>query len=158
MPRMTRAMWACGALVVTLAACPRPAPAPDLPKPPPDAAIAPDVTIVEPLPLERDYDKLAKRGVLLYQEVANAFAAAGTDCATATEKLRVLLADYKDVVVANAKVLRDGHAKELRTALEPHAEALDSAAKKIVGSATMATCSTDRAFTSTFDELVGAPP
>lgn len=141
--------------VVGLAACPPAATPPPPVKPtppvaPPDAA--PTVA------LDQDLPRLAQRATSLYQEVAAAFASAGGDCPAATTRLRALQQTYADVVTANAKVLHDGRARELRAALEPHAETLDAAAKAIVDSKTMAACSPDRAFTDTFDELVGAPP
>jgi len=142
--------------VVGLSACP-PAAAPvepakpTQPTPPPDAA-------PPPVALDQDLPRLAQRATALYQEVASAFASAGVDCAAATTRLVALQQTYADVIAANAKILHDGRARELRAALEPHAEALDAAAKAIVDSPTMSKCSQDRAFTNTFDELVGTPP
>ena len=137
-----------------LTACPPAAtpvePAKPIQPAPPDAAPA--------IPLDQDLPRLAQRATRLYQEVADAFAAAGVDCAAATTRLRALQQIYGDVVAANAKVLHEGRARQLRAALEPHAEALDAAAKAIVDSRTMSKCSSDRAFTDTFDDLVGAPP
>ena len=142
--------------VVGLAACP-PAAAPiepvkpTQPTPPPDAPPA-------PVALDQDLPRLAERATKLYQEVAAAFAAAGENCTDATTRLSTLQKANADVIAANAKVLHDGRARALRMALEPHAEALDAAAKAIVDSKTMTKCSGDRTFTDTFDELVGAPP
>jgi len=143
--------------VAGLAACP-PAAAP---QPPPAKPTQPTPTPDAPPPsgqLDQDLPRLAQRATLLYQEVASAFTSAGADCAAATTRLRALQTTYADVIAANAKILHDGRARELRAALEPHAEALDAAAKAIVDSKTMSTCSQDRTFTDTFDELVGAPP
>lgn len=148
------------ALLVAAGACPGPAAAPPKPPepapgsgaasaPPPDAA---------PLALDQDLPRLATRSIKLYQDVAAAFTAAGADCAAATAKLGALQTDNADVIAANAKVLHDGRARELRAALEPHAADLDAAAKTIVDSTTMKTCSPDRAFADSFDKLVGAPP
>lgn len=141
----------CG---VGLAACPPAATPATLVKPPPPVA-APDAAPT--VALDQDLARLAQRATNLYQEVAAAFTSAGVDCPAATTRLRALQQTYADVVAANAKVLHDGRARELRAALEPHAEVLDAAAKAIVDSQTMATCSPDRAFTDAFDELVGAP-
>ena len=123
------------------------------PTPPPAGSPAPAAP-----PLDRDYPRLAERAVSLYTEVAEAFRAAGGDCPAATAKLGALAAAYADVVTANAKVLREGRAKELRPALAKHADPFDAAAKSIVESPTMATCYADPAFTKAFDDLVGAPP
>lgn len=154
---MMRALSAVLAvLCVGLVACP-PAAAPvepvkpTRPTPPPDAAPA-------PVALDQDLPRLAERATRLYQEVAAAFAASGENCADATSRLGTLQKTYADVITANSKVLHEGRARALRMALEPHAEALDAAAKAIVESKTMAKCSADRTFTNTFDELVGAPP
>ena len=157
MPPMKRACSSVLAALCTtgLAACP-PAAAPVEPVKPTQPVAAPDAAPA--VALDQDLPRLAERATRLYQEVARAFASAGADCATATTKLRALQQTYGDVVAANAKVLHDGRARELRAALEPHAEALDAAAKAIVDSTTMSKCSPDRAFTDTFDELVGAPP
>lgn len=141
--------------VVGLTACP-PAAAPVEPAEPTQPIAPPDAA--PPVALDQDLPRLAERATRLYQDVAEAFATVGVDCAGATTRLRALQQTYADVVAANAKVLHDGRARELRAALVPHAEALDAAAKSIVDSQTMAKCSPDRAFTDTFDELVGAPP
>jgi len=141
--------------VVGLTACP-PAAAPVEPAKPTPPVSPPDAAPM--VALDQDLPRLAKRATSLYQNIAEAFATVGVDCAAATARLRALQETYADVVAANAKVLHDGRARELRAALEPHAETLDAAAKSIVDSQTMAKCSPDRAFTDTFDELVGAPP
>lgn len=141
--------------VVGLTACP-PAAAPVEPTKPTQPIAPPDAAPM--VALDQDLPRLAQRATKLYQNVAEAFATVGVDCAAATARLRALQQTYADVVTANAKVLHDGRARELRAALEPHAEALDAAAKAIVDSKTMANCSPDRAFTDSFDDLVGAPP
>ncbi len=155
---MMRALSAVLAVlcVVGLVACP-PAAAPVEPVKPTQPTAPPDAA-PPPVPLDQDLPRLAERATKLYQEVAAAFTAAGENCSDATAKLGALQQTYADVIAANAKVLQEGRARALRTALEPHAEALDAAAKTIVASKTMAKCSADRAFTNTFDELVGAPP
>ena len=112
----------------------------------------------EAVTLDRDYPQLATRATQLYREVASVFDVAGENCPAATEKLAALQKAYADVVAANAKVLRDGRARELRAALVAHEQELDASAQSIVKSKTMATCSQDRAFTTAFDDLVGAPP
>jgi hypothetical protein len=117
------------------------------PKPEPDA-----------LPLDQDYPRLAERAVKLYQEVAEAFRVAGEDCAAASAKLGELTAAYGDVVAANAKILHDGRAKELKQALGKYSEQFETAAKSIVQSPAMAKCYRDPAFTKAFDDLVGTPP
>jgi hypothetical protein len=147
----------CVGLVVN--ACGHPAPV-EPAKPSPAPAAAPVEVVVDaavPVALDQDLPRLAERATKLYQEVAQAFATTG-NCAAATAKLKELQATYADVIAANAKVLHDGRARELRAALEPHAEALDASAKAIVESPAMSACSQDRAFTDSFDELVGAPP
>ena len=150
----------CVALL--LAACPGPAAAPE-PRPGDgsgsgtgSAARAP--TPDAPISLDQDLPRLAARATRLYQDVAAAFAAAGEDCAAAIAKIATLQTEYADVITANAKVLHDGRARELRAALDPHATELDAAAKAIIDSNTMRRCSPDRAFADSFDKLVGAPP
>ena len=154
---MMRALAACLAAlcVAGLVACP-PAVAPiepakpTLPIAPPDAA--PTVT------LDQDLPRLAERSTRLYQDIAAAFASVGGDCPAATARLRILQQANADVVAAIAKVLHDGRARNMRTALEPHSETLGAAAKAIADSPTMMKCQFDRPFTDTFDDLVGAPP
>ncbi|HEY4179967.1 MAG TPA: hypothetical protein VGM90_24160 [Kofleriaceae bacterium] len=140
---------------VLLAACGS-SPAPKATTPPPvaptTAAAAP-----QPVPLDQNLPVLATRATQLYQSVAKLLTA-NTDCAAATVQLKQLEAANADVVAANKKVLHDGRAKELRAALEPHATDNDAAAQEIVAAPLMRTCSQDRAFTDTFDELVGSPP
>ncbi|MDB4963738.1 MAG: hypothetical protein JWP01_3737 [Myxococcales bacterium] len=159
MMREHTALLAALSVGILLGACGHPAPqepaTPTTPAPAPVVAIdAPQ----EPVALDQDLPRLAERATRLYQEVAQAFVTTGSDCAAATAKLRELQQTYADVIAANAKVLHDGRARQLRVALEPHAAALDASAKAIVDSKTMQACSQDRAFTNSFDELVGAPP
>ena len=117
---------------------------------PPDAAAL-------PLPLDRDLPRLAERGSKLLADLAAAFAAAGEDCAVAITKLAELRGRYADVIAANAQVLRDGRAADLRVALAAHEDESSISAKAIVESKTMAACAKDHAFTQAFDDLV-APP
>lgn len=140
------ALWIC-------AGCGSPGPAR------PGTAAAPaDAAPAEPPPLDRDYPRLAERAASLYEEIAAAFGAAGEDCPRAIARLGELTASYRDVVAANAKVLYEGRARELKPALAAHGDRLDAAARSIVESPTMARCSQDPAFTKAFDDLVGAPP
>jgi hypothetical protein len=122
------------------------------------AAPASDAGPPDALSLDRDYAKLAERAVALYAAVAEAFRAAGQDCAQATARLGELAGTYRDVVAANAKVLHEGRARELKQALGKHGDRFDTAAKAIIESPTMARCSEDPSFTKAFDDLVGAPP
>lgn len=142
------------AFVLLLAACSSSSPA-TRPAPP---APAEQTAAAEPVTLDRDYPRLAERATQLYREVAGVFDVAGENCPAATTKLSELQRTYADVVAANAKILREGRARELRPALAAHEQELDASAKAIVESKTMATCSQDKAFTNAFDELVGAPP
>ena len=118
-----------------------------------DAGTARDAT-----PLDQDLERLAQRSLAMYQDVAKAFAETGEDCKAATARLGQLTAEYRDVATANAKVLQDGRANELRAALDPHSGELDRAAKAVVQSPTMSRCSQDRAFARAFDELHEASP
>jgi hypothetical protein len=143
------ALWA-------LAACGTPGPG----KPPAagPAAQPADAGVPDALPLDRDYDRLAVRAVALYEAVAEAFGAAGEDCAQATARLGELAAAYRDVVAANAKILHEGRARELKRPLARHGDRFDAAAKAIMESEAMARCAEVPAFTNAFDDLVGAPP
>ena len=107
--------------------------------------------------LDQDLPRLVDRSLVMYQDVAKALATGG-DCAAATGKLRQLAGPYREVVRANAKVLHDGRARQLKVALEPHDEDFDRSAQAIVLSPTMFACSTDPAFSKAFDELLEAPP
>lgn len=118
-----------------------------------DAAIASDATA-----LDQDLPRLALRSLALYQDVANAFAASGEDCAAAATRLGQLAGAYRDVVTANAKVLHDGRAKQLQAALDPHGDAFDRSARAIIQSPTMSKCSQDPAFAKAFDHLLEPPP
>lgn len=124
----------------------------------PPAHTAPAADAAPGGPLDRDLPRLAERAVKLYQDIVAAFAEGGEDCAAVTAKLTALKASYADVTAANAKILHEGRARELRAALDPHAAELEPAAKAIVDSPTMKKCGSDRAFADTFDSLVGAPP
>jgi len=153
-------------LLIVLVACGTKTTTPVTPTPPPDAGVDATVAVVADAPpppapngpLDRDVPRLAQRSVALYQAVVATFRTAGADCAAAAKKLDVLRTEYADVTAANAKVLHEGRARELKTALAKYDDKLDAAAKEIVGSQTMSKCTTDRAFTKAFDDLVGAPP
>jgi len=122
--------------------------------PPVDAPAAP----VDAGPLDQDLPRLARRALEMTQNVAAALAAAGDDCAVATQKLGELRDAYADVVAANAKVMHDGRAKEMRAALDPLHAQFDAAAQAIMGSKTLPKCSQDPAFAKAFDALFEAPP
>jgi hypothetical protein len=108
-------------------------------------------------PLDQDLPRLVERALAMYRDVAAALAASGNDCAAASARLRELSERYRDVVSANARVLRDGRARQLRAALEPHGDEFDAAAQVVVGAPAMAKCAPDPAFAKAFDELL-APP
>ena len=127
-------------------------------EPSPAAAVADAGAAADAAGLDQDLPRLAARSLVMYQDVAQALAARGEDCAAAAGKLGRLAGTYRDVVTANAQVLHDGRAKQLRAALEPHGEAFDRAAQRIVSSPTMAACSQDPAFARAFDKLLEAPP
>jgi hypothetical protein len=154
-----------GLLLILLVACGTKSTPPVPPTPPPDAAIdaptaaiAPDAPPASASPLDRDLPRLAQRSVALYEAVVATFRTAGADCAAATKRLGELRTEYADVTAANAKVLHEGRARDLKAALVPFDDKLDAAAREIVGSQTMSKCTSDRAFTRSFDDLVGAPP
>ncbi|HEX3477070.1 MAG TPA: hypothetical protein VHT91_18730 [Kofleriaceae bacterium] len=160
-------------IAAALAACSGRAPGPAAsPAPPPAAAPAPPAAATAPppaapapaaaptdagVPLDQDLPRLVERALAMYRDVARALAASGNDCAAASARLRELAARYRDVVTANAKVLRDGRARQLRAALEQHGDDFDAAAQAVVGSPIMAKCAPDPAFGKAFDELL-APP
>lgn len=108
--------------------------------------------------LDRDYDQLADRAVKLYEDVGEAFHAAGEDCEAATAKLNELSAANRDVITANAKVLHEGRARELKKALAKLDERFNAAAKHIMESQTLSLCAHYPQFTQAFDELVATPP
>jgi hypothetical protein len=108
--------------------------------------------------LDQDLPRLAERSLGMYEDVARTLAASGEDCAAAAAKLGQLAGAYRDVVTANAKVLHDGRAKQLRAALGPYGESFDRSARAIVQSPAMSRCARDPAFAKAFDELLEAPP
>ncbi len=152
-------------IAAVLAACSGRASGPPAPKPPaPPAATAPaDAGAPAPTPaanatpLDQDLPRLVERALALYRDVAGALAASGNDCAAASARLRALSERYRDVVTANAKVLHDGRARQLRAALEAHGDEFDAAAQAVVQSPVMAKCASDAAFGKAFDDLL-APP
>ena len=132
------------------------APAPPAAAPGPAAAAAP-APAVDAAPLDQDLPRLVERALAMYRDVAATLTASGNDCAAASARLRELSVRYRDVVTANAKVLRDGRARQLRAALEPHGDEFDAAAQAVVGAPAMAKCAPDPAFSKAFDDLL-APP
>src|SRR5262249_28156808 len=103
--------------------------------------------------LDHDLAKLAKLSVGMYKDMGAAFTVAGADCKPATQKLGELAKQYRDVPIANAKVLHDHRAKDMRAALAPFQAELDTAGQSIASSKTLATCSGDKAFEDAFDKL-----
>ncbi len=152
-------------IAAVLAACGGRAPGPPASPPPaPPAAVAPadagappPSPVADATPLDQDLPRLVDRALALYRDVAGALAASGDDCAAASARLRALSDRYRDVVTANARVLRDGRARQLRAALESHGDEFDAVAQAVVQSPTMARCAPDPAFGKAFDELL-APP
>jgi uncharacterized protein (DUF4415 family) len=157
---MTRMLWAA-LVAAACGSCSSPTtpkvPTPGSGHPPADAAPA-VVVPADAAPLDHDLPRLAERSVKLYQDVVAAFQAAGEDCSSAATKLNELRQTYADVVTANATVLHENRARELREALKPHEAQLDAAAKAIMESKTLSKCAQDGTFARAFDELVGAPP
>lgn len=149
---MYRVMWIAAA---ALACSGRSGSAPPAP---PAARIVPADAAVDAPPLDQDLPRLVERSLALYQDIAKAFAEAGDDCGVATARLRELTSRHREVVAANARVLHDGRARELRAALDPRSDAFDAAAAAVVQSPTMSRCAQDRAFVRAFDELVAPPP
>ena len=149
---MLRVMWI--AVAVACSGKPPPPAQPVASTPAPAVADAG----VDAAPLDQDLPRLAERSLAMYRDVASALAASGEDCKAATDKLGQLAAGYRDVVTANARVLHDGRAKQLRAALDPHSEDFDRSAQAIMKSPTMSKCSQDRGFARAFDELLEAPP
>jgi hypothetical protein len=139
--------------LLALCACRAPAAhEPTTPPPPPPKVVDAGT------PFDQDLPRLATRSLAMYTALAGAFAKAGTDCAAATTALGALEKEYADAIAANAKVLRDGRAKELREALAPHQGDFDAQAKAIAGAPTLAACERDKPFADAFDRLAGPPP
>jgi len=145
-------------ITVAVACSGKPSPPAQPAGPGPGAAVADAGAAADAAPLDQDLPRLVERALVMYHAVADALAASGEDCAAATAKLGQLAGTYRDVVVANAKVLHDGRAKQLQTALAPHLEDFDRTAQAIMHGPTIATCAQDAAFAKAFDELLEAPP
>jgi hypothetical protein len=133
-------------------------PPPAKPTGPTPAAVPIDAGPRDAPPLDQDLERLAQRSLAMYRAVGKALGDSQRPCSAATADLGQLRDEYRDVVAANAKVLQDGRAKELRAALAPHNEEFDRAAQAVVQSPTMSKCSNDRAFAKAFDDLLEAPP
>lgn len=132
---------------------------------PPAPQLAPSVVIAidagppaDAGPLDHDLPRLIDRSLAMYRDIAAALTTSGDDCAAATTRLGQLAATDRDVVTANAKLLHDGRAAELRAALEPHGEAFDVSARAIMQAPTLAKCAQDPTFAKAFDELFEARP
>jgi hypothetical protein len=134
-----------------------PPPAATQPAAPPRPAIVTDAALADAASLDQDLPRLIERSLAMYQDVAAAFAASGTDCAAAIARLGRLAGAYRDVVVANARVVHDGRAGQLRDALALHDEVFTAAAGEVMHSPTMAACAPDPVFTHALDDLF-APP
>lgn len=156
---MTRVSSIAAAASLAVAACSssptRPAPA--APAPVASAAATAPAPAPDAAPLDQDLPRLVERSLAMYRDIAKAFAVSGEDCAAATGELHKLAGQDRDVVAANAKVLHDGRASELRAALDPHDAEFDAAAVAVVQSPTMAKCAPDPAFGKALDELLQPP-
>jgi hypothetical protein len=124
---------------------------------PPRPVVVADAAVPDAAPLDQDLPRLIERSLAMYQDVAAALGASGTDCAAAIARLGQLAGAYRDVVVANAKVLHDGRARQLRDALALHDEAFSAAAAEVMHAPAMAACAPDPVFTRALDALF-APP
>jgi hypothetical protein len=153
---------ACGALVIACSAlalaCSGSPPAPPRATPPPVAIVIDAGPPPDARPLDQDLPQLVERSLAMYRNLAAAFAASGPDCAAATARLGELATRDRDVVAANAKVLHDGRAAELRAALERQGAAFDESARAIMQSPTLASCAQDPAFAKAFDRVIEPPP
>jgi ABC-type transporter Mla subunit MlaD len=149
----------CGVIAIAGAiACSARPPPPQPAEPKPGPATSSAAASSDAPTLDQDLPRLVARSLAMYQDVAQALAASGNDCAAAIDKLRPLAGTYREVVRANAKVLHDGRARQLKAALDPHDEEFGRLAQAIVQSPTVAACSTDPAFSRAYDELFAAPP
>ena len=152
---MLRVMWIAAAL-----ACHgcggKPPPAQRVERAP--VVVVGDAGSEDAAPLDQDLPRLVERSLTMYEDVAKALEISREDCKAATSRLGQLAASYRDVVIANTKVLRDGRARQLRAALDPHNDAFDRSAKAIMQSPTMSKCGRDPAFAKAFDHLVEASP
>ncbi len=147
-----------GAVACSFAlACSGSPPAPPRPPPEPVAIVVDAGPPADARSLDQDLPRLVERSLAMYQQLAAAFAASGTDCAAATARLGELATRDRDVVAANAQVLRDGRAADLRAALDRQGAAFDESARAIMQSPTLASCAPDPAFARAFDLLL-APP
>jgi hypothetical protein len=149
-----RVMWIAAVIACSAACSGRP--------PPAQSAAAPVVVAdagvpVDAAPLDQDLPRLVERSLAMYRDMVQAFTTSDQDCAAAVSRLHELAGRYRDVGVANAKVLHDGRAKQLQAALAPHSAELDAAAAAIMQSPVVVRCAKDREFRQAFDELV-APP
>jgi hypothetical protein len=145
---MLRVMW-----IAALAACGGSAGQPAQPV----VHVVADAAVPDAAPLDQDLPRLIQRTLMLFDDIARAFAASGTDCAAATARLDAL-AGYRDVPIANAKVFHDRRSDELRQALAPHTDQLERATQAFMQSPTMASCVGDARFVKALDVLLVPPP
>lgn len=131
-------------------------------KPPPGhgsaAAAAPDAPPAidaAPLPLDRDYPRVIARSLAMYAALAAALGEPADDCAAAARKLREVGAAYTDVVAANAKIQLEGRLPELKRALAAEADRFDAAARKVMASPALASCTRDPDFGAALDAALG---
>jgi hypothetical protein len=122
---------------------------------PPSAAPAP--AAADAAPLDQDLPRLVERALAMYRDVAAALTASGNDCAAASARLRELSGRYRDVVAANAKVVRDGHARQLQAELDARGDEFKAAAEAVAGAPIMARCGPDPAFHKAFDDMFVPP-
>jgi hypothetical protein len=149
---MSRVMW-----FAAVAACSGRSTSAVQPAAPPPVVMVADAAGPDTAPLDQDLPRLVQRSLAVYDEVASAFQASGSDCAAASTRLEQLAGRYRDVAAANAKVLRDGRTEELRAALEVHGDAFDRAAQAVMQSPTMTSCGANPVFAKAFDDVFQPP-
>jgi len=94
------------------------------------AAVAPTGP-AGPRTLDEDLPRLASRAVEMFEAVAAAVSAAGTDCAAAAAKLRDLRGRYDDVIQAWRKVESDGRGDDLEEQLVPYEARMKAATERM---------------------------
>jgi hypothetical protein len=136
------------ALVAAMACKSAPSPSP-APPPPPRVVEAPPPPPPPP-PLDRDPSRLVDRLLAMFTDVPAALVG---PCDGVKAALAGLSDRYADVIAANAKVVSEGRAGELRAAIVARRDEVAAAGRAMMTALTKASCGSDPDFIAAFDKV-----
>lgn len=144
------------ALLTILAACASTPPAEPYTMPATftrDGTRAPPTPPSPPSGPEAEYAELADKAAARMTAIAQALSPTTTrECAAVMAELTALAPRFAGTTAAVTRIMDAGRARVLGYALERHATSMSAAARVILGSPTLAACSSDAPFLAALDD------